>query len=528
MTRPGRPNPHDGPPGRATAASTSTARQRGTATVLIVLLAPLGLSLMAVSAVNVTLPIIAARLGAGSADLQWVLSGYALAYGVTLVPAGRAGDVLGRGRVFVAGTAVFLLGSLACGLAPTPMLLNAARVLQGVGAGIFNPQIPGMIQQHFTGAARARAFALFGMVISVAIAIGPLVAGGIIDWLGPDRGWRGAFLAYLPLGLVVLALCPAWLPREPRPGRNAASGSAVMASRRGPRIDADAVGTLLLAATVLAVMVPFMVRTGPVWVLLLAVPVLAAGWLGWERRYAARGRDPMVDPGLFAIGSFGYGTLVAGTLLLGQTTTFVVLALYLQGHLGASALQTGLVGLPNAIAAAVAALWAGRHVIARGREVVVGGLVAALLGTGATMAVAGAVERGASLAWLALPLLLNGLGMGAINPPNQMLSLADVSLGRVSTAAGAKYTVERIGTAIGATSVTGVYFAVLAAYGDTGVDTRVGAGQGTGSLAAFQAGYAVIAAYTLLSLAIAAADLRRHRAGRSRSAARWRRARRAD
>lgn len=451
--------------------------------ILIVVLLPLGMALMAVSAVNVTLPTIAARLGAGPTDLQWVLSGYALAFGVVLVPAGRAGDVLGRGTVFLAGLALFVLGSLACGLAPTPTLLNVARVAQGIGAGVFNPQIPGMIQQYFAGAARAKAFALFGMVISAAVAIGPLLAGGVIAWLGPDLGWRASFLAYLPVGLAAMVLAVAWLPLE--------------GHRLRTRIDLDPIGSLLLAAAVLAVMVPFMLRTAPGWAVLGCAPPLGWAWLRWERRYAAAGRDPMVDPRLFAIGSFAYGTLVSGWLLLGQTTTFVLLALYLQTRLGGTAWETGLVGLPNAAAAAVAAWWAGRHVLSRGREVVVAGLVCAVVGTlGAAAATLLIENHGLNPWWLALPLGLAGAGMGAINPPNQMLTLLDVPLDRAGTAAGAKYTAERVGTAVGTATITGVFFAVL--------------GAGAGWLAAVTAGYAVIVAATLVALVLAIRDLRRH------------------
>lgn len=451
--------------------------------ILVVVLLPLGMALMAVSAVNVTLPTIATQLGAGPTDLQWVLSGYALAFGVVLVPAGRAGDVLGRGTVFLGGLGLFVLGSVACGLAPTPALLNLARVAQGVGAGVFNPQIPGMIQQYFAGPARAKAFALFGMVISVAVAVGPLLAGGVIGWLGPDLGWRASFLVYVPVGLLALVLGVAWLPLE--------------GQRLRTRIDLDPVGSVLLAAAVLTVMVPFMLRTAAGWALLACAPPLAWAWLRWERRYAAAGREPMVDPRLFAVGSFAYGTLVSGFLLLGQTTTFVVLALYLQTRLGVTALATGLVGLPNAAAAAVAAGWAGRHVLTRGRQVVVAGLIAAAAGTLGAIAVTALIEdRGLSFWWLALPLVLNGVGMGAINPPNQMLTLLDVPLDRAGTASGAKYTAERVGTAVGNATITGVYFAVL--------------GAGGGWLAAVTAGYGVIAAATLAALALAVRDLRRH------------------
>src|SRR5699024_6137176 len=122
-------------------------------------------------------------------------------FGVALIPAGRAGDVLGRGSLFVVGAAIFTLASLACELAPNPLVLNLARIVQGLGAGVLAPQVTGMIQQYFHGGGRARAFALFGVVIAGSVAVGPILAGAVIELVGPETGWRWAFFTYLPVGL---------------------------------------------------------------------------------------------------------------------------------------------------------------------------------------------------------------------------------------------------------------------------------------------------------------------------------------
>ena len=121
--------------------------------------------------------------------MQWVLSGYALTFGVVLVAAGRAGDLMGRGGLFVIGAAVFTLSSVGAGLAPDPHSLNAARFLQGVGSGLLNPQGVGMIQQYFRGAERAKAFGAFGSVVGVAVGIGPVLGGLLIQLGGPEIGW---------------------------------------------------------------------------------------------------------------------------------------------------------------------------------------------------------------------------------------------------------------------------------------------------------------------------------------------------
>ena len=130
--------------------------------ILWVLLVPLVMSLISVSIVNVALSSIQQELEASSSALQWVLTGYALAFGVLLVASGRAGDVFGRRKLFIAGIAVFAGASLLCGLAPNTTVLNIGRVIQGLGSGMLNPQTVGMIQEYFQGRERAKAFGLFG------------------------------------------------------------------------------------------------------------------------------------------------------------------------------------------------------------------------------------------------------------------------------------------------------------------------------------------------------------------------------
>ncbi|MFH5823775.1 MFS transporter [Georgenia sp. AZ-5] len=458
--------------------------------ILVVLLIPIAMALIAVSSINVALPTISQTLGATDSDLQWVLSGYALTFGITLVPAGRAGDVLGRGAFFVIGLLVFSLASLACGLAPTPELLNVARFAQGIGAGLYNPQTMGMIQQYWQGMERARAFALFGTVVAVSVAVGPVLAGGIIQVFGPEAGWRATFLINFPLGLLgcVLALC--WFPfgkeRARRAARRAArlarkartSAGVVAAAVPRLKVDLDPVGATLLALAVLCVMLPFMSDGGGViWLLLTAGVALVVLWCLWERRYKARGRAPMVDLALFSFPSFSNGTAVAGTFFLGSTSIFVVVALYMQNGLGASALETGLIGLPNAVVSAFASIWAGRHALTRGRTIVIGALGCLIAGVALSVAVALLVEAfGISFWWLALPLTLVGMGQGALGSANQTLSLQDVPTGYGGTAGGVKSTAERIGTAIGNAMITAIFFgAVGAGAWETGFAAAFGA-----------------------------------------------------
>jgi len=468
--------------------------------ILVVLLIPLSMSLMAVSSINVALPTIETGLGASPADIQWVLAGYALTFGVSLIPAGRAGDLFGRGSVFVAGLAVFTLASLASGLAGSPVQLNLARFVQGVGSGMFSPQMTGMIQQYFSGFARAKAYALFGMVVSASVAVGPVLAGAIIEAIGPANGWRASFFLNVPIGIAGIALAFAWFPfaqeraalrrrRERRAAR--ASGHA---HHERARVDLDPVGALLVGLAVLAVMWPFISRTGGLAGLLpLAGLALGALWIWWERRYERRGREPMVNLELFSFRSFTNGTAVAGTLFLGATSLFAVLAILLQSGLGASALMTGLVTLPNAVVSAFASWRAGRLALTRGRPLIVVAIAAMIVGTLATVVVVRGVDAGANLWWLALPIALIGWGQGTMGAANQTLSFEDVPAHYGGTAGGVKQTAERIGTAVGTAMVTAVFFTVSA---DEGFVTG------------FAWAYAVIAVALTLALLLAVRDMR--------------------
>lgn len=470
--------------------------------LLFVLLLPLAMSLMAVSSINVALPAIEVGLGATEADIQWVLSGYALAFGIALIPSGRLGDATGRGTMFILGSVLFATASLLSGFAPTPLALNLARLMQGVGAGMFNPQLAGMIQQYFRGMDRARAFAMMGMAVSVSVAIGPVLSGAIIEGAGADWGWRASLLINFPLGLLAVLLALRWLPMESERARRAARRARRAARARGERLpargartDLDPVGAVLIGLAVLAVLWPFISRSGPaVWALLPVGFALVGLWVLWERAYLARRHEPMVDLRLFSIASFTNGTAVAGTLFLGSTSLFVVLAIYLQQGHHASALAAGLITLPNAVASALSSYWAGGRMLRIGRRLLVWALALMALGVVATIAVSWLMElAGVSLWWLAIPVAAIGLGMGVVGAANQTFTLQDVPHTQGGTASGVKMTAERIGTAIGNAMVTAVMFVLVA--------------RSTWELA-FTGSYLLILLMLLISLALAIRDAR--------------------
>lgn len=427
--------------------------------MLIVLLMPLVLGMMSISAINVALTAIEQGIGASASQIQWLLSGYALTFGIVLVAAGRIGDVLGRGALFVIGMTIFGCASLACGLSNDPNLLNAARFVQGLGTGLAAPQSNGMIVQYFAGQARARAFALFGLAVSVGVSIGPVLTGFLIGTFGPQVGWRASFLINFPLALltVVLALC--WFPFETERRTRAARRAGTHVRQK---IDLDPIGMIVLMVAVLGIMVPFMLRTSVAWLLLPAGLAILAGWISWERAYKRRGRAPMVDLDLFKIKSFTNATAVGAVNFLGSTSIFMVLMLFMQQGLQASAMQTGLIGLPNAFISAIGALWAGKHVLRKGRTLSIWGMALSVITMVLLIAVTGLVADGKlNVWWMGVILMIQGWGIGMFGACNQTLSQLEIVPAVAGTAGGVKQTAERTATAIGNAMMSSIIFSAL-------------------------------------------------------------------
>lgn len=435
--------------------------------ILVVLFTPLALSLIQVSSVNLALPIIQQTLHASPAALQWVIAGYALSFGMTLVGAGRAGDVMGRGSWFIIGLALFTGASVVCGLATTPLMLAVGRVVQGVGAGIFNPQVAGLIQAYFTGQRRAAAFGFMGTVISSAVAVGPVLSGLLIGMLGPDQGWRWTFLLNAPLGVLGVVAALLWLPfRKEREHWLARHVVGSEPTTRRTSMDLDPVGSLLLALTVLGIMYPFMSEQWWTFPLLALAGLLGWVWVRWEKRYAARGRHPMVDLSLFRYRTFTHGVAVVGVYMAGSPSTFIIISMYLQNRLHVSALAAGLINLPNAIVSAVVSTWASRYSLRNGRRTIVIGLTMMLIGCLTTIVIIGFADTGAISFWWLIPALaLVGVGQGAMGSSNQMLTLQDVPAHYGGTGAGIHQTAQRMGTAVGYALHTGAMFAFVSTWG---------------------------------------------------------------
>jgi EmrB/QacA subfamily drug resistance transporter len=413
------------------------------------------MALLDVSIVNVALPSIERGLGVSAGTAQWVVSGYALSFGLALVPAGRLGDALGRRRMFLIALSAFALTSALTGAAPTIGLLIAARLLQGVAGGMLLPQNSGLIQDLFDGAERGKAFGLLGATVGLATATGPVVGGLIIALVAGPDAWRWVFYVNVPIGLVALVLATRLVPAR----STAAAGGTHL----------DLVGSLLLGAGVLGLLLPVVSNesggAGWLWWLFVPAALLLAAFARWEVRTAGRGRAPLLDPQLARIAGFPSGSAIALVYFTGFTGIWVVLALFFQDGLGYSPLRSGLAVTPFALGSAVSAVFAGRAVPRFGRWLNVSGLLAAAVGMAATALVLRSVGGDAAAWAAAAPLLVAGLGSGMVVSPNTTLTLESVPTQMAGAAGGALQTAQRIGAAMGTALLATVYYHALTSGG---------------------------------------------------------------
>ncbi|MFI7030693.1 MFS transporter [Microbispora rosea] len=391
--------------------------------------------------VNVAIPTMQRDLRAGPAAVEWVVAGYALAYGSGLVLGGRLGDVFGRRRMFALGLALFTLASVACGLAPDAGSLVVARVVQGAAAAVLAPQVLAVIRTAYSGAAQARAVNAYALTMGLAAVFGQLAGGLLIQADLFGLGWRACFLINLPIGVVALAATWRVIPESRAAG----------AVRLDP--GGAALVTLALAATLLP-LIEGREQGWPVWTWVsfaLAVALLLA--------YARRRHDsPLIDLALFRERAVTAGLLTNLAFSMGMAAYFLIFAMYSQEGRGLDALQAGLVFTPIGAGYLAASLAAPRLAARFGRQIIAfGGLTRAVSLAVLLVAVAG----NAPIGWLVPVLAVDGAGMGLVLSPIMGTVLSRVAPHHAGGAAGALTTAQQVGGALGVGIIGIVFYSAL-------------------------------------------------------------------
>ncbi|WGS53076.1 MFS transporter [Paraburkholderia sp. D15] len=425
---------------RSTASPPEISRHAASpAFVLATASATCALIVLDTNVVAVSLPSIARSFHASFADVEWVVSAYMVAFASCLLPAGALADRFGRKRMLLLGLAVFFLASLGCGAAPSALLLNLARGVKGVGAAMLLTAALAVIANTFhEGPARVRAWAVWGTCMGLATTIAPLVGGVITQWLG----WRWIFLLNLPV-CAVLAWC---------------ASRAIGESRNPQRGPLDAAGGILFGLALslgiwALIEVPADGLASRATVVRLAGCVLLLGAFIQVQRVR---RHAMVDLALFRQPRFVAGVLAMFGYAACAQVMMTFLPLYLQNAFGLSAVAAGVGMLPFALAMVV-----GPYLGARldKRLSAPAMLSAALLLIALGNLLTAFVASDARYAFVAVGMIVTGLGAGMLNGDTQKAIMACVPPERTGMASGISTTTRF--TAI-VTSV-GVLGAVLAA-----------------------------------------------------------------
>ena len=416
---------------------------------LAVLLLGFSLSVTDFFIVNVALPAIGRDFRTSDTMLELVVAAYGISYAVLLVLGGRLGDAVGRRRLFTGGMAAFTITSLACALAPGMGVLLAARACQGASAALMVPQVLATIQARTDGAARARAVGLYGATAGLSMVAGQLL-GGTITWADAfGTGWRGIFLVNVPLGIIGLVVAHRAMPD----------------SRSGLPARIDVRGTVVLAATLLALLIPLTEGKAlgwPAWswILLGCVPAGAALFAWIERAHERRGEQPLVPPSLLAHPSMRTGLALAAPFFASFGGFMFLYAVVTQGFLGLGALAAGATLAPLAGAFCLASLVTPRAVARWGRDVISVGAAAQAAGYAGLLAAVAADWPHLPLLAVTPALVVAGFGQGLVVSPLLRTILSDVPAERAGAGAGVLATTQQTSLALGV-AVVGSLFSAL-------------------------------------------------------------------
>ncbi|GHF37344.1 MFS transporter [Streptomyces morookaense] len=386
--------------------------------------------------VNIAVPNMLTSLHAGLDQILWIVNIYILAYAVPLIVASRLGDRFGRKRLYVTGLVVFTVASALCGLADTGGSLIAARALQGVGAALMNPQTLAFISVLFPAEKRGAAFGMWSAVAGVSTIAGPLLGGLIVEKLD----WHWIFFVNVPVGAVGLLLVLLWVPE----------------SRTATAHRFDPLGVVLLTGALAAVTFGLLEGSRYHWGTIagpLSIPLLLGGGCVLLAAFVLvqlRSTDPLVPLGLFAHRNFALANVVA-TAVGFAMVSLLPLMIFLQGVLGLTPLQAGLLTAPASVIASAIAPFAGFRADRTGGKYL---LMAGLLSFAAGIGAAALVAKPDISSWWVLPAVaVLGVGIGLLFTSMTTVAVGDVTPELSGAASGVFNTTRQLGQALGTAAV---------------------------------------------------------------------------
>src|ERR1700722_10686837 len=404
------------------------------------------MDLMDATIVNVAGPSIRTALGGSASTLQWLSAGYTLAFAVFLITGARLGDMFGRRRLFLVGSAGFTVMSAACAIAPSMAVLIAFRVLQGSFGALMIPQGFGMLKETFDEEEMTKVFGAFGPMMGLSMLAAPILAGVLVEANLWGIGWRLVFLINVPIGIATFAGAVRVLPR----------------TVAHPGIRLDTVGMLLIGVALTAIIYPLIQGRTDGWaawtfVTLGVGAVLLGAFVLWERR---RHGDPLIEPGLLANRTYTSGILVALAFFGAFGGLLLCVSLFAQLGEGFSPIHAGLtlmamvVGMIAGMGAGFALVGRlGRHLLHVGVAIVAAGaVVLALTVTGA---------HTASTLDLAPGLFLIGAGAGMSLGQLFDFILAGVGMDEVGSASGVLEAVQQFSSAVGVAALGTIFFSAF-------------------------------------------------------------------
>jgi MFS family permease len=401
--------------------------------------------------VNVAIPTIAVELHASSAQIESIIAIYLIAYATLVVTGGRLGDIYGTKNVFLAGVLGFTVTSLWCGLAQSGPGLIAERLAQGATAALMVPQVLATLHLLFADASRARAFAIYGIVLGLAGAAGFLLGGVLVTSDLAGLGWRAVFFVNVPFGLIIIVAALKIMPSVPR--------------RPGTRLDIP--GAIVLFTGLLCVIGPLLFGhdvqwAAWLWLVMAAGVGIIAAFLALERAVARRGGMPLIDLALLTDAAFMRGLLAAFFFFFANLSFYLVMTMFMQKGLHIPPLHAGLVFVPLALAFVIASRHSAARAQHRGTLVLIEGCAVQIAGLAVLALMVAAVEAPTAI-WLALALAIFGYGQGLVMAPLSSAVLSTVKPLSAGSGAGMYGTTAQIANAAGVAAIGAVFFAIEAA-----------------------------------------------------------------